>query len=438
MSPAAADLGIAAALLALLGIAGEPGLGLGLVIAIAILLGRALSALVRAAAHRGRPMARRRDPTPAARLRVRGVRVVTMAALIVLVPAGASYLAALFARSNASVDIRSVEWLRDNGAAWLVSDVERLYYTLTAPAKGGPSLSILPSVGVGSHPSRAKPAPRRQRRPRYDLPPRVRPVVAGRLPFEGVWRPTQRRLAGAADPPLLVTDYRPDPNYPRIVAGLAWINARRTSAALFPGIKEPPGAGGSAQLPAAGRSRLLASFNSGFKHKDGLGGFYSRGRLWEPMVPGMGTIVATTGGRVDVRSWHGGSRPGPGIAFARQNLPLIVDHGRASPNLSDGPEWGATLGNAVLVWRSGIGVDRHHNLIYAAADHLTVKSLARALAHAGAVRAVELDINSFWVSFISYGAPGARYPHNLLPDMTRPATRYLTADDRDFFAVYAR
>jgi hypothetical protein len=51
---------------------------------------------------------------------------------------------------------------------------------------------------------------------------------------------------------------------------------------------------------------------------------------------------------------------------------------------------------------------------------------------------MELDINSFWVSMITYGAPGALEPHNLLPAMNRPATRYLEPDDRDFFAVYSR
>ncbi len=83
--------------------------------------------------------------------------------------------------------------------------------------------------------------------------------------------------------------------------------------------------------------------------------------------------------------------------FARQNLPLIVDGARPNPNLNDGPEWGATLGNAILVWRSGIGVDRHGNLIYAAAHDQTVRSLADILIHAGAVRAMELDINSYWI-----------------------------------------
>jgi hypothetical protein len=92
----------------------------------------------------------------------------------------------------------------------------------------------------------------------------------------------------------------------------------------------------------------------------------------------------------------------------------------------------------VRVWRSGIGVDARGNLIYAAADDQTATSLAQILQRAGAVRAMELDINSEWVTFNFYGAFGAGDPQKLLPGMTRDATRYLTPDDRDFFAVYAR
>ena len=126
------------------------------------------------------------------------------------------------------------------------------------------------------------------------------------------------------------------------------------------------------------------------------------------------------------------------MQFARQNLPLIVSGGRPNPNLSDGPEWGATLGNAIRVWRSGIGVDANGNLIYVAADNQTVGSLAQILIRAGAVRAMELDINSYWVTFISYARPFAGQPSSLLPSMTRGPYRYLSPDDRDFFAVFLR
>ena len=51
--------------------------------------------------------------------------------------------------SNSSLGIRTVEWLRDHGAAGLVAKVESTYYTLTAPSKGGPTLRALPQVGYG-------------------------------------------------------------------------------------------------------------------------------------------------------------------------------------------------------------------------------------------------------------------------------------------------
>jgi hypothetical protein len=156
------------------------------------------------------------------------------------------------------------------------------------------------------------------------------------------------------------------------------------------------------------------------------------------MHNGMATILRYRDGRVDVVSWHGGPSVGPDIIYARQNLPLIVNHGRPNPNLSNGPEWGATLGNSVQVWRSAVGVDRHGNLIYAAANYQTVGSLANIMIHAGAVRAMEMDINTYWPSFITYRFPGAKDPANLLSTMDRSPYRYLTPDDRDFFAVYVK
>ena len=42
------------------------------------------------------------------------------------------------------------------------------------------------------------------------------------------------------------------------------------------------------------------------------------------------------------------------------------------------------------------------------------------------------------MTFNSYDQPDAGRPSSLLPGMTRPVTRNLSPDDRDFFAAYLR
>jgi len=157
----------------------------------------------------------------------------------------------------------------------------------------------------------------------------------------------------------------------------------------------------------------------------------------EPMRVGQATFVEYADGHLDIVSWSGGAAVTPDIAFARQNLPLLVDGGQPAANLADDSAWGATLGNAVRVWRSGLGIDATGNLIYIAAPGQTAESLAGALMMAGAVRAMQLDINAFWPTFNAYSRPGAAGATMIVPNPSHTAARYLTPDDRDFFAVYA-
>ncbi len=370
-------------------------------------------------------------------------RIALIAAALALIPGAISYVQMLGEPSNSSLGIRTVEWLRSNGGAGLVSRIENLYYTLTAPSKGGPRLRALPHVGVAGGlagaPGRGRSLASGQGAvERPYAPPRIAPLTSPALSGEGVWHATRR--GSAPYPPLLVTTFRSDPaEYPRLVAGVAWIDPRRTKIELYPGTLEPSvsiPARGPAEVPPSLRGRLLATFNAGFKYEDARGGFALDGHTYAPLREEQATLLQRTDGTVSLDAWRGGPTVGGDVAFATQNLPLIVEEGRPSPKLNDSTEWGATLGNAIQVWRSGIGIDRHGDLIYAQADDQTVASLAQILIHAGAVRAMELDINSYWVSFNTYGAPGALDPTKLLAETERPAERYLSPDERDFFAVY--
>ncbi len=351
--------------------------------------------------------------------------------LVVLSPAIYSWTRMAMLPSSLPLGVRSVEWLRQHHFNWLVDNAEHVYYSWQTPAKGGPQLKTLPIVRLGgkskTHAEVAAP-----------WPSRIRPVFANPLPGEGAWKPSGPPVAGG--PPVLVTTFRTERDYPRIVAYVAWFDHQRTAVAYYPGRYEPPSATlrGPMQVPSGQRWRLLATFNSGFIYSDGLNGDALNGQVNEPLKDGLATVVAYRNGGVDIVDWHGGVNPGLGIAFARQSLPLIIDHGRLSPALDNSTKWGFTLGNAVRVWRTGLGIDRRGNLIYAAADYQTVTTLAQILRRAGAVRAMELDINPEWPTLNTY-----RHRHGIVPTMVVPnyqqaPTRYLVPDDRDFFAVYRR
>jgi hypothetical protein len=351
-----------------------------------------------------------------------------------LIPAVISLAVALAQPSNSTFSIRFVEWLRDNGARGLVTKVENVYYSLTAPAKGGPALKKLPGQAGA-----IEQAPHRAPVHHY-RPPNIKPLAQPALPGEGIWHATY--AFGGSRAPILITSFRSDPvDYPQVVAGVAWIDHTRTSTWLYPGLSEPGvslPSRGPMEVPMDMRSRLVATFNSGFKVADSGGGFAEGGHTYAPMQDGIATILRYRSGRVDVIDWRGGPNVGPEVVYARQNLPLIVSGGKPNPELNDSAQWGATLGNAALVWRSAVGIDRHGNLLYAAGPDQGLPALARLMIHAGAVRAMEMDINSYWTTLITYRFPGARGAANLLADMDRSPQRYLTQDDRDFFAVYLR
>jgi hypothetical protein len=364
----------------------------------------------------------------------RARRILVLSSIACLVAAAFSYLPSMGRKHNVGLGVSSVEWLRQNGGNSLVSEIENWYYTLTAPEKGGAPLRSLPQVGLTSSGDGAN----RRSAAAYG-PPDVRPLIHPALPGEGIWKKAAAR-AGPR-PPVLLTTFRSDPEYPHFVAGVAWIASSRTRLSYVPGLAEPPpplSHRGPAEVPEAQRRRVVATFNGGFPLETSNSGLIYRGKVVETMVNGIATVVEYRDGRVDIVRWHQGPGSPPDVWFAKQNLPPIIDEGRLNPHLSDGPEWGETVNNAVRVWRSGLGIDSHGNLLYAAADYQTVESLAKILQRAGAVRALELDINEDWTSFISYRHPGAGEPSNLLPEMLRPPERYLTPDERDFFAVYLR
>ena len=352
---------------------------------------------------------------------------------MLLAPAIFSYTTTMLRPSSLPLRVRSVEWLREHHGNWLVDTVEHFYYGWKAPKPGGPPLTALPTVGL---PTVAPSA--HAHHPKAEIPPPIKLVFPSALPGEGVWHKTEPSIDGK--PPVLVTTFRPERAYPTIVAYVAWFDHSLTSMAWYPGRYEPPNAPvrGPMMVPNDQRSRLLATFNGGFTHIDGNNGSSVNGHTNEPLQDGLATVIGYRDGRIALQTWTGGPNAGPGIVFARQSLPLIVENGQLNPALDNSTQWGFTLGNAIRVWRTGIGIDRYGNLIYAAADYQTVTTLAQILRRAGAVNAMQLDINPEWPTLITYRHDGQLDPVKVVPNYQQPSTRYLVPDDRDFFAVYGR
>ncbi len=195
---------------------------------------------------------RRRFDGPAPGPWRRARRIALAASLVVLVPTLVSFASTLTQPSNSSVFINAVEWLRSNGARGLVNQVENAYYSLTAPAKGGPALHRLPGqkgalTAAAAHHIAVH----------YYVPAAIKPLTAG-LPGEGTWHATW--AAGGSRPPVLITSFRPEPiEYPRVVVGVAWIDHTRTSVQLYPGRQ---GAGRSPAEPRARGGSPVAALRS--------------------------------------------------------------------------------------------------------------------------------------------------------------------------------
>ncbi|PZR66203.1 MAG: hypothetical protein DLM63_09590 [Solirubrobacterales bacterium] len=214
--------------------------------------------------------------------------------------------------------------------------------------------------------------------------------------------------------------------------------------ALHSGTADPGGSGWRYGPAIVGkeRRRLVAAFNGGFKFSAGAGGFMSRGRVGASLRNGLGSIVTYADGHTDIGAWKAGlPRTGLAIESVRQNLTLLLDHGRVASTTACRLCWGDSLGGAMDVARSALGITADGQLIWAAGEHLSVATLADALRHARVLRAVELDINPAWVAGYLYRHHGSGKPLGVVPvvpNQVGVSGFFLQPDSRDFFTILTR
>lgn len=364
-----------------------------------------------------------------------------MAVVVLVVLAGLGWLGdsvgrALTAPGSDSVSARLAEWGRFHHLGAVVTGLEKVQYDLSKPRTGGAPAGGVPSAGSNTH---ASPVPVRAA-VGLPSPAPVTPLASPALSGEGAWQTVSTVHGQAA---LREAFVRPDASHTSYLAGIAWMDPTLLRFALHPGT-QVPGGGGWSQPPlitGGARAGLVATFNSGFTMQDARGGFWEAGKQVGQLRAGAATLVLDAAGRPDVISWPSGPVPA-GVVAVRQNLDLLVSGGQLAAGIdsNSSAKWGATLGNKAYVWRSALGVTKTGALVYVAGNALSTRTLGQLEVAAGAVRAMELDINPQWTSFLSYktGAGGAAVPHKLTADEQGGAGRYLQTSTRDFVAVHAR
>jgi hypothetical protein len=290
-----------------------------------------------------------------------------------------------------------------------------------------------PAAGAGA----AAPTPAVAVPHTYPLQAPLVAAAARAFPNEGQWR-------------VLAADSRGEP----VVQGtllraagtsapvaIAWIKESAARFELHPGYAQPGGSWSQPDmLPRDRRDGLIATWNGGFLMGDSEGGFYLDGKQYGPLVPGVAAEVFRRDGSFTVGVWGRDVKLDSGVAGVRQQRQLMIDGGRIAGDIDSLFTWGVTDGGATYVRRSGVGVTADGDVVFALGPTMSPRSLATALQQAGAVRAMELDINISWPSFMAYdssGSPGDPRPFKW-GDYPRSAERYFSHSARDFVAVYAR
>jgi hypothetical protein len=377
----------------------------------------------------GAPPTRRKRPPLRRRLwvRITAGLVATFLAIVAW-----SVGNALTVPGGGTVSDRLAEWARDHYLGPVVTFGEWLTYR--APEVGGKPSFALTAPGA---------VPVRPRAAESFAPPAPLQSLAGHpLPGEGQWRV----LAAVHGTPAIYGTYlRASSVYSSYVAGIASLNQNLVRFELRPG-SEDPGPGNWKALPSippGTRGGLLATFNSGFKIAQSGGGFYLNGATAGTLTPGIASVVYYRDGHISIGTWGQTVRMTPDVVGVRQNLHLIVDNGRIPASVDTNVEssWGATLGGGYYVWRSGLGITQDGRVIFVYGPALNVRELAELLKRAGAVTAMQLDINPEWMSFMYYlpkHHPADPAPVALLPNQMQAANRYYSITGRDFTAVYAR
>jgi hypothetical protein len=204
----------------------------------------------------------------------------------------------------------------------------------------------------------------------------------------------------------------------------------------------PVGNPGPGKIPEAivANGNLIAAFDGGFQYRDGKYGMIVGDKTYLPLEKDVGSLVGYKDGTLKIVDYTGQDL-GTGITFVRQNCPILIENGEVfAINEKNKKLWGRTFNADIYTWRSGVGLTKDGNLIYAVGNNLAPETLAQALKMGGADSAIQLDINPFWVRFNIFepNGTGAYSTSTLIKNLKDGSKEYLNGYTKDFFYVYKK
>lgn len=270
---------------------------------------------------------------------------------------------------------------------------------------------------------------------------------------EGVWNNLSSEVLPNEET-MASTFIRPDPERSYAIVSVVQVDTKLMGLGSVAGTKEPGGPlknFGPGVIPQniLKDGSLVAGFNGSFLYVDGAYGMIVGDKTFVPLKTNMGTIAAYTDGSIKIFNYDGNNL-GKNVVFARQGGPLIIDNGEGiDPSSSNYNKVigkvlykNKVLPGGIFTWRSGIGITKNGNLLYAVGNNLSPTSLSDALYMAGAVSAIQLDINPAHIFFhILNKTSSGNYvsiPLNKeIPNLNH-SLQYITGSQRDFFYLYKK
>ena len=262
---------------------------------------------------------------------------------------------------------------------------------------------------------------------------------------EGIWKKVILDQFPSQEP-VATTFVRPDADRPYAIVTIIQIDMQQLSLGIVAGLKEPGGSfghTGSGKIPQdiIQNHHLVGAFDGGFLYNDGQYGMIANGTTYAPLKQNTATLIEHSDGSLNIINYTGQDL-GKNITFIRQNCPILITDGNLSVlDPKNKAEWGRTLTSQTYTWRSGIGITSTGNILYAGGNNLTPTTLAYALKTAGAVDAMQLDINPAWVSFNFFtNNPQTRGLRSIpfMKDAQDRSRQYIHGHSKDFFYLYTK